>query len=916
MSSPPPRLTVAIANSARSPGGSTASASNTSARSLSNRDLGRPLGSSVHNPTEGAAVTHGESTSAINNNGGGSATNSNKNLASSLSQSSRNSVAPSQARMAALVTGGGGHDEKRRSNNVRLSLTSPGGIEMELPIGRNSAGEGDGVDLGGSLPSLAPGTGLREAARSNSSGSSRRASWAAGRKSSGAFGGGEGKRASFETKDAPDTPKSGWTLRKSRIKLFTKQTPLPVWKDTCREYRFCLRCLHFGLAFVSFAFVVVYLFPSHLNILPIRHPRFSRVEFGVDFIWAAFWLSSSISLVKYGACPPDIFAGAPRCSPWDMAFGFGFLTFLAYLVSCGMGLWDLAHNGWGSDIEWRPVGARGGLRDFDGKDTLTPNLAILHTLTMKVPSMLASRPLMAHAPATLASRSAAAACQPSISHRSVSSTPASPTPRLRHRPASSPLAACGSLFSASARFHATSAAALQSASSVIPPGAAKFSSATGFAPVHTGSGPEHPNPPVQTTLYITIKDKVGALDDLLGLIRLLNISLTRIESRPSKTKGYYDFFIDFNAKDMDHINAAVDRVRMFVSECTVVSGDHSEVGKENTPWFPRKISDLDSFAEKVLSYGQELDSDHPGFLDKNYRARREEITTIAKTYRHGQILPRIDYTPTEIQTWGTVFNKLKKLFPTHACKEHQYVFPLLIQNCGYTEDNIPQLEDVSRFLKDCTGWSIRPVMGLLSSRDFLNGLAFRVFHSTQYIRHHSMPLYTPEPDVCHELLGHVPLYADPDFADFSQEIGLASLGASDADLEKLATIYWFTVEFGLCKEGDKLKAFGAGLLSSFGELEYCLSGEPKTLPFDPAVTAVTEYPITSYQPLYFVAESFADMKEKVKEFAIGLKRPFIPRHNALTQSIELLDNKDKITRYANLIRGDLARLTTAIDKVM
>ncbi|XP_067947016.1 protein henna-like [Watersipora subatra] len=421
------------------------------------------------------------------------------------------------------------------------------------------------------------------------------------------------------------------------------------------------------------------------------------------------------------------------------------------------------------------------------------------------------------------------------------------------------------------------------------------------------------------TVLFSVNEGVGALASCLKLFKKNGVNLQHIESRPDKTDpNNYQFIVEITSGSGD-LKAACNALKEFTIDLQVLSRGRkrtiSNGSATEVPWFPRRIRELDRFANHILSYGSELDSDHPGFKDETYRKRRKEFADIAFHYKHGTPIPTVEYTAEETATWGTVFRELTKLYPTHACSEFNHVFPLLIQNCGYREDNIPQLQQVSDFLKDCTGFTLRPVAGLLSSRDFLAGLAFRVFHSTQYIRHSSRPLYTPEPDVCHEVLGHVPLFADPAFAQFSQEIGLASLGAPDDYIMKLATLYWFTVEFGVCKQNGQLKAFGAGLLSSYGELEYCLSDKPCIKEFIPSETCEQTYPITEYQPVYFAASSFDDAKNKLRTWASTIPRKFDVRYNSYTQSVEVMQHKDQVLNLVKDIRSDMDLLESSLRKL-
>lgn len=413
------------------------------------------------------------------------------------------------------------------------------------------------------------------------------------------------------------------------------------------------------------------------------------------------------------------------------------------------------------------------------------------------------------------------------------------------------------------------------------------------------------------SVIFALKDRLGVLAEVLKLFQDHEINLKHIESRSSKKiADNYEFMVVFDGQY--DASKVIEKLKNESSYLEVITREKDSKPISTVPWFPRRINDLDALSDNILMYGAELEADHPGFKDLEYRKRRGYFANIAKNYKHGDKIPKVEYTKLEVATWSAVYDRVSKLYKRYACKEYNHFFPLMEQNCGFRRDNIPQLEDVSRFLKDSTGFTLRPVAGLLSSRDFLASLAYRVFCSTQYIRHHANPDYTPEPDICHELLGHAPLFADPDFARFSQEIGLASLGAPDEYIEKLATCYWFTIEFGLCKQDGQIKAYGAGLLSSFGELEYAMSDKPKILPFDPYVTGEQKYPITEYQPIYFLAESFVDARAKLHDYAAQIPRSAVFRYNPYTQSIETLSSRAQIQSLSKEIKNDIALVVDSL----
>lgn len=292
---------------------------------------------------------------------------------------------------------------------------------------------------------------------------------------------------------------------------------------------------------------------------------------------------------------------------------------------------------------------------------------------------------------------------------------------------------------------------------------------------------------------------------------------------------------------------------------TASTTTESDFSLEN---FAVKDEDLPEFRDMPFEDIEELALDHPGASDEAYRTRRDHIASLSKKFRETGVITDVDYNDEEQGVWRYVAGELEELHEKHAS-------PFYLQakrDLGISNDRIPQLSEMNRRLKELTGFRLAPIEGLVDTRAFLSWLSWRTMLSTQYIRHHSRPEYTPEPDIVHEAIGHIPMFTNPNFADYSQFVGHGARIANDQQLEELGRLYWFTVEFGLVEHDGEVKAYGAGLLSSFGELEHAFSDKVERRPFDLEQVINTTYDYSEMQPILYVIPSYSELKEVTRKY--------------------------------------------------
>jgi phenylalanine-4-hydroxylase len=259
----------------------------------------------------------------------------------------------------------------------------------------------------------------------------------------------------------------------------------------------------------------------------------------------------------------------------------------------------------------------------------------------------------------------------------------------------------------------------------------------------------------------------------------------------------------------------------------------------------------------------ELEPGHPGENDTAYIRRREDLFALCRKHRLEKLgPPLIDYNDEETRIWREVSPKLDELHVQHACQ----IYLNAKRELAITRQEIPQLRHLSERLQRETNIHLVPAEGALPYRTFYQYIAERGFPVTQFIRHGSHPEFTPEPDMIHDCLGHVPPLMNRDYAELLALIGKAVAAATKGDqVLALKRFSWFSIEFGLIREAGEIKVFGAGILSSTGEIPYSLlSPEVARRPFETNVVIETDYDPSRMQDRLFVAPSFAFLRRELE----------------------------------------------------
>lgn len=221
------------------------------------------------------------------------------------------------------------------------------------------------------------------------------------------------------------------------------------------------------------------------------------------------------------------------------------------------------------------------------------------------------------------------------------------------------------------------------------------------------------------------------------------------------------------------------------------------------------------------------------------------------------------YSAIDQETWRILYARQLAFLPGRACKAYLRGAEAITMG----GERIPALKDLSARLTAATGWKVARVPGLLHEKDFFELLSNRIFPSTDYIRGREELDYTPAPDLFHDIFGHMPMLTEPDFADFYQLFGKAALKATGYQRIQMERLHWFSVEFGLIREPEGRRIFGAGILSSKNEVQHALSDAVQVYPYDPNAVAEQDYDVWHLQPLLFELASFEQLVESFTDWA-------------------------------------------------